>query len=112
MVHSVWDFCKKYYLMRYVNILAPEHGLIKQKLSALKFIFTIFSVVELKIIGATFASLKRPAISASLDCLPFICCSMHGFQIFPNDGQIWFFLLQDNHTSLTKKCPGNIFVSL
>jgi hypothetical protein len=63
-------------------------GFIKKKLPMVKIIFTIFSVVELKSTGATFAYLKCPSISAFLGFLPFICCSVCEFRIFPNGGKI------------------------
>jgi hypothetical protein len=87
-------------------------GLNKKKLPVVKFIFTLFSVVELSSTGATFASLKHPVIGASLAFLPSIHCSVRGFQIFPNGGKIWFFGLRGNHASPTRKCPGNVFISL
>jgi hypothetical protein len=60
----------------------------KKKLPTVKIIFTIFSVVELKSTGATFSYLKHPSIGAFLGFLPFICCSVREFQIFPNGGKI------------------------
>jgi hypothetical protein len=63
-------------------------GFYKKKLPTVKIIFTIFSVVELKSTGATFSYLKRPSIGAFLAFLPFVCCSVREFQIFPNGGKI------------------------
>jgi hypothetical protein len=54
-------------------------GFYKKKLSTVKMIFTIFSVVELKSINATFAYLKCPSIGAFFSCLPFVFFSVHDF---------------------------------
>jgi hypothetical protein len=71
----------------------------KKKNPTVKIIFTIFSVVELKSIDATFSYLKCPVIGAFLAFLPFFCFSVREFQIFPNGGKIWFFLVRRNHAS-------------
>jgi hypothetical protein len=64
-----------------------EQGFIKKKLSTVKNIFTIFSVVELKIIGATFAYLKRPSVSVFLS---YVARCMN-FKFFQTVGKFIFF---------------------
>jgi hypothetical protein len=67
---------------------AHQNRVLLKKITTVKIIFTIFSVVELKSTGATFAYMKRPSIGAFLGFLPFICFSVREFQIFPNGGKI------------------------